>query len=88
MFHIIRILILISYTIPSRTTLVTNFCLFVCLLVFGWVFVRGILRLVVRDFAIHAFVVVREEAFKQPKGQTQEEEEEEEEEEKGGRDEF
>jgi hypothetical protein len=48
------------------------------LLVFGWVlFVRGILRLVVRDFfAIHAFALVREEAFKQPKGQTQEEEEE------------
>jgi hypothetical protein len=36
----------------------------------GWVFVRGILRLVVRDVSIHAFVVVREKRHLNSKGQT------------------
>jgi len=34
----------------------------------GWVFVRGILRLVVRDVSIHAFVVVREKRHLNSKG--------------------
>ncbi len=60
-------LVLISYSIPSGITLVTNFCLFVCFFL-GWVFVRGILRLVVRDVSIHAFVVVREKRHLNSKG--------------------